>query len=119
MFPYQYALEKMSNAVRILATGAGDARSRLSNAYMAFVFLKIEGFPPDLQADYLWIQKELTKRSPRNDSEKREWAEHGEVPSNINRMQNRTASKIATKIVDLEYHLREKYNEWDKRKSNQ
>ncbi len=40
MFPHNYALEKLSAAVRILATGEGDARSRLISAFSAFGLLK-------------------------------------------------------------------------------
>jgi hypothetical protein len=112
MFPHNYALEKLSTAVRILATGEGDARSRLSRAYSAFGFLQPDAFPPALHADYESIRKEITKRLPKSEAERREWASDGDAQANIRRMQNRTASKIATKIFDLEHRVRLVYEEW-------
>jgi len=112
MFPYNYALEKLSNAVRILATGEGDVRSRLWPAYLEFHTLQVKDFPPDQQADYDWIMKELTKRKPRDQLERLEWANDGSVPANLRRMINRTGSRIARKICDLEYHVQLAHEEW-------
>jgi len=112
IFPHNYALEKLSAAVRILATSEGDARSRLLLAYSVFGFLQPDAFPPALQPDYEAIRKEMTKRLPKSDAERREWATDGDAQANIRRMQNRTASKIATKIFDLEHSVRLVYEEW-------
>jgi len=112
MFPHSYALEKLSTAVRILATGEGDARSRLISAFSAFGFLQADAFPPALQADYESIKKEITKRLPMSDEERSEWATDGDAHANVRRMKNRTASQIATKIYDLEHRVRIVYEEW-------
>jgi len=112
MFPYNYADEKLSNAVRILAIGEGDVRSRLLNAFREFYTLRPEHLPPSLQADYNWIINELTKREPQNEWERAVWATDGSVRANLRRMINRTGSRIARKICDLQYQVQRMYVEW-------
>jgi hypothetical protein len=62
MLPYSYTAEKMSSAVRILAVGKGEARSRLWPAFLEFHPLTVEDFPENLRCDFEWIMHELTKR---------------------------------------------------------
>ena len=101
MNPYGYAHEKLSSAVRILATGEGEVRSRLWHAFLEFHTLQASNFPPSLQDDYNGIVNALTKRKPKNDVDQREWATDGDVKANLRRMINRTGSQIAEKICDL------------------
>lgn len=112
MFPYNYALEKLSNAVRILATGEGDVRSRLWPAFLEFHTLQVKDFPLPLQADFDLILKELTKREPQDQLDRLEWATEGSVQANLRRMINRTGSRIARKICDLQFHVELAYEEW-------
>ncbi|SRR5258706_12051470 len=112
MFPYSYAHEKLSIAVSALAIGKGDARSRLGVAFSAIAFLEPSHFPPEHEAEFVWIKHELTKRHPRGDSESREWSIYGEDQSNLNHMTNRSASRVAEKLVDLNYYLQSAYAEW-------
>jgi len=59
---YWYAYEKFSSAIYILATGAGDVRSRLSDAYLGPLWvIRPEHLPEDLQKDLVWIKKQITK----------------------------------------------------------
>jgi len=105
MFPYSYALEKLSNAVRILAVGPGDVRSRLLDATLEFHTLQAKDFPPNLQADYQWVISQLTKREP-------DYGSEGKLQATLRHMINRTGSRIAAKICDLQYHLERAYEEW-------
>ena len=66
MFPYDYALEKFGVAVRHLAIGPGDVRSRLWPAYLKFHVLQVHHIPEDLRADFEWVNNELTKREPQD-----------------------------------------------------
>jgi hypothetical protein len=115
VFPHAYAAEKISSAIRILAIGEGDARSRLLSAFVEFQTLKTEDFPDELQSDYDWIIHELTKREPQGDvwSEiDQKWVPEALVPANLRRMINRTASRIAKKIVEIDYQLEVAYDLW-------
>lgn len=112
MFPYRYAVEKLSNALTILAVGEGDVRSRLSSAFLEFHTLQPRDFPAALQADYEWIVQELTRRKPQDELERREWARDGSVTANLRRMKNRTGSRIARRIIDLEHRVQLADEEW-------
>jgi hypothetical protein len=106
---YDYTREKLCAAVRVLAVGEGDARSRVWSAYLEFHPLRPEHFPPEVRDRFNFIMHELTKRPEQRSvyiPGTREWVPEGLVPANIRRMRNRTAAKIATAIVDLEYSLR-------------
>jgi hypothetical protein len=107
VFPYSYALEKLSNAVRILATGPGDVRSRLLDATLEFHTLQPKDLPPDLQADYQWVLNQLTKHEPDYKSE-------GTLQATLRHMINRTGSRIATRLCDLQFHLERDYEEWER-----
>ncbi len=91
-----YALEKFSSAVRALATGPGDVRSRLLGAYLIFHTVGREDLPSSLRRDFQWIVRMLTRREPR-------WKDGGRLQAPLARMQNRTGARIARKIVDIEY----------------
>lgn len=51
-------------AVESLCIGGGDARSRVREAVYHLVFLREDGFPKPLQADYKWIISQATKFAP-------------------------------------------------------
>ena len=59
---YIYALEKFTLAVYILATGPGDVRSRLLNAWRGPLWvLTPDHLPEKLRDDFLWIKQQLHK----------------------------------------------------------
>jgi len=59
---YWYAYEKFSSAIHTLATGAGDVRSRLNDAYLGPLWvIRPEHLPEDLQEDLIWIKNKITK----------------------------------------------------------
>ncbi|MDP1715561.1 MAG: hypothetical protein Q8L41_12525 [Anaerolineales bacterium] len=124
MFPYLYAHEKLSTSVRILAIGEGDIRSRLQGAFNEFHTLQSKDIPPELQKDYAWIIKELTKREPKyqfdtidnpfdeNQMNYLEWKKDGSLLYNLRRMKNRTGSRIAKKVCDLQDSIQLAYEEY-------
>ncbi len=124
MFRYLYAHEKLSTSVRILATGEGDIRSRLQVVFNEFQTLQSKDFPLELQKDYSWIIKELTKREPKyhfdiidnpfdeNQMNYLEWKKDGSLIYNLRRMKNRTGSRIAKKVCDLHDSIQLAYEEY-------
>lgn len=94
-----YAREKFSSAVCILATGPGDVRSRLRKAFIEFSPVQESDIPDELLEDFRWIIWELTKREP--------VANEGKMNATIDRMKNRTGSKIAEKIYGINSRLEE------------
>jgi LDH2 family malate/lactate/ureidoglycolate dehydrogenase len=57
-----YAIEKFSTAIYILATGAGDIRYRLRDAFLGpLLMINSEHLPRNLQEDFIWIERNVTK----------------------------------------------------------
>lgn len=96
MYSIDYLIEKFGQAVTILATGEGDARSRMGEAYYKFWHILPKEYPTDLQEDVLWITRMLTRLEGR---------EGYILPDNLRRMKNKTASKIAHRILYIYLEL--------------
>lgn len=94
-----YALEKFATAVRTLAVGPGDVRSRLLSASLGFHTVRPEDLPAGLRRDFCWIERVLTRSAAR-------WEGEGRIQASLAQMQNRTGAKIARRIVELEEALR-------------
>ena len=94
----EYALEKLSVAVGCLATGPGDARSRLAAAYKIIMPLTDNDFPEDLRGSFRALKDRLTCDEPR-------WPGEGRLDASLARMKNSTGTKLATTIVDLHDRL--------------
>jgi|SRR3989338_7794034 len=109
MTRYHYAQEKLYVAMRSMATGQGDVRARLVDAFMTFHTLKEEDFPPKYRKDWKWIHTQLTKHGPIYDHKGRVYK--GSVENTMSKVKNSTGRKIATKIFDIAYDLltNEKY----------
>jgi len=105
---YNYALEKFTKAVYSLATGPGDVRSRLWDAYMDFHAVREKNIPEQLRKDFDWIMKMLTKRESLYDE--------GRAKATLRRMRNQTGVKIAEKIYDFKYKLERFIGEAEKRR---
>lgn len=106
---YDYAGEKLFNAVRALTVGPGDVRSRLLVAYRHAHTLKPEDFPEELRKDWEYIVKSLNRFGPIYDYKSE--VSVGSVQHTLRRIKNRTGSKIAEKFFHLfsELHFREAY----------
>src|SRR5262245_57835405 len=100
-----HVIEKLTNALRILATGKGDARQRVADAFAACAFLTVEDFPVELQQRWRWIEQEATKfgryrsRPPR--------VPISTVESTMPERKNATAAKIAKGMLDLYWDVSE------------
>ena len=106
---YDYAQEKLYNAVRALAVGPGDVRSRLMMAYRHAHTLRPENFPEELRKDWQYIVKSLNRFKPIYDD--KGVVLIGSVQHTLRRIKNRTGSKIAEKFFHLfsELHFRDAY----------
>lgn len=96
---YTYAIEKLTDAIRCLATQPGDVRSRLVAAFMCFHTLQERDFPPQLRTDWNWLITQLTRYGPVWDYKGDVLV--GSVEATLRSIQNRTGAKIAKKIYEL------------------
>jgi hypothetical protein len=92
MYPLDYLIEKFDQAVFDLATGQGDARSRLRDAYDRFWIIRLDDYPEHVRAERRVIDKLLTRLPAR---------EGYVIQDNIRKMQNKTASHICALIVSV------------------
>ena len=107
-----YPLEKFTQAVYSLATGEGDARSRVLDAYMAFHPVNDTDLPEELQPDYQWVMAKLTSREPIYNH--RGEVYKGSVEHSLEKMRNKTAAEIARRIVKIHDELQIMANEINK-----
>jgi hypothetical protein len=96
MSSFDYQIEKFTQALFDLATGPGDARSRVDVAYHRFWVIRLEEYPETARKDVQEITKLLTRLGGR---------EGHVIPENLRRMTNRTASKIAELMVGIYFQL--------------
>jgi len=98
-----YAHEKLMTTIHSLATGPGDIRQRLAQAYQGFFTLKKEHFPNELQSDWEYVLKSLKKSGPilREDGS----VFIGSVENTCRRMKKKTGVKIAEKILELYFYF--------------
>ncbi|RTY33757.1 hypothetical protein EKD00_08900 [Chlorobium phaeovibrioides] len=104
---YHYAVEKLSVAVECLATHPGDVRERLMAAFLGFHPLTEKDFPLELQADWRWVIKELSRCGPQLSHDGK--ARIGSFENTMKRIRKATGAKIAEKI----YHLYRAVREYD------
>jgi hypothetical protein len=110
MNEYFYAREKLLNAIETLATGGGDVRERLLQAFTNFHTLTADDLPSDFKMDWAWIRKELTKYGPVMIGDTDEVL-RGSVENTMRRIKRNTGRKIAQKLfrIGWELHTNEKY----------
>ena len=92
MYSIDYISEKLTMAIYELATGEGDARSRVGNAYYKFWHIKEQDFPEGIRGKRVEIDRLLTRLPSR---------EGYIIPDNLARMKNKTASKIARLMLEI------------------
>ena len=98
----KYLLEKFTQALYDLATGEGDARSRVRVAYYRFWHIKVEDFPEKLKEKRLNIDLLLTRLPGRKGYL---------IPDNLARIKNKTAAKVAKIILEIYFELKEYQND--------
>jgi hypothetical protein len=94
-----YALGKLAEAVRVLATAPGDVRKRLYDVYGLLIPIRPDDLPPVLRQDFAWVDEMLTKKQSRAP-----W--QGDLLATLRSMRNSTGSKIAERIVHIESFFR-------------
>jgi hypothetical protein len=101
-----YVIEKMTNALNILATGSGDVRERVADALVACHTLRERDFPDGrLRDDWRWIFHEATKLGPDEDSSGRIWA--GSAHSTMRNRRKSTGRKIAQRFWSLYWAIKD------------
>lgn len=98
MYSHDYILEKFTQALYDLATGEGDARSRIGIAYYRFWHVMEEDFPEHLRKKRTDIDRLLTRLPGRRGHI---------IPDNLAKMKNKTATKIAKLILEIDLDLLE------------
>jgi hypothetical protein len=115
---YWYAYEKFSRAIYILAIGAGDVRSRLLDAFQdPLLMITHKHLPEDLQEDFVWIEKNITKYKEkwsgqleelrvyeRKDpafKERLEYIYPGAIEATLRRIRKSTGVEIARRIFKI------------------
>jgi hypothetical protein len=86
-------VERVYLSVRHLAVGKGDVRSRLKVVGVTLVPLLENEFPIELREDFRWVMEQLT----RYESVSKE----GRIEATMNRIQNSTGEKIASRIFEI------------------
>lgn len=102
---YSAKRKSLIEAVYSLAAGNGDARSRLVQAYLKFHVLTTDSFPDELKADWNWVILRITQKGPLKDNQYNNNT-LGSVQNTMNGIKNKTASKIASKIIDIFFALK-------------
>ena len=85
MYSLNYLIEKFDQAVFDLATGQGDARSRLGDAYYRFWIIQLDDYPQQVRKERQAIDKLLTRLPARGGHV---------IQDNLQKMKNKTASEI-------------------------
>ena len=93
-----YIIEKFDSAVYALATGEGDARSRVDVAFHCFWHIPVEDLPESVREDREKITTLLTRLGGRKGYI---------IPDNLSRMKNSTAAEIAGLILGIYFRLLE------------
>ena len=93
----EYALEKLMQAVDILATGSGRVQERLADAALVLIRLKPDDLPEDadLRRTFNGVIDDLTYEQPQGDE--------GAISASLRGTDDEDASAIAKRIVAL-YH---------------
>jgi hypothetical protein len=98
MYSLEYLVEKFEQAVFDLATGEGDARSRLEVAYRRFWTIPLLDYPERVREERQAIDRMITRLSGRPGFV---------IPDNLRKMKNKTASQICAYIWSICFVLKE------------
>lgn len=100
-----YAHIKFSQAIRDMAVGEGDVRSRLEAAYWTLEPIDPDELPTPLDTHFRWICQQLTRRE-------RRWPMDSSVRASLASMQNKTGRRIAERLLEIHEALEELYSEY-------
>jgi hypothetical protein len=94
-------VEKLTHALHILATGKGDARQRVGQAYLACRTLTETDFPPELAQNWRLIATDVARFGPIVDSGGNVVVGSAENTTGNRRMNTTAAAKIAEQVWRL------------------
>ena len=98
MYSLEYLVEKFEQALFDLATGEGDARSRLERAYHRFWAIPLLDYPERVREERQAIDRMLTLLPARPGFV---------ITDNLRKMKNKTASQICAHIWSICFVLKE------------
>ena len=103
-----YSEEKYTMAVLLLATGLGDPKDRLMEAFYQIHGVPISAFPDELQSDHNWILESLTKKPAKQSAYiDGKWTNdfEGRIGATLAYMRYTRAEEIAIRICGLASRL--------------
>ena len=104
-----YTLEKLTDAVHVMAIARGGIKDRLYDAFISIHMLKPCDFPAELQDDLAWVKGELTKTDPRERAllgAKAFLGVEGRIGASLKGMRLNKADAIAERVYGLESRVR-------------
>jgi len=105
---YAYAHEKLSDAIRILATHPGNLRERLVVAFNPLSPISSKDFPPSLQKDWDALKSRSTKSGPIIDN--KGIVTVGSLYRTLGNARYITLTKIAEELFSLFENLKDAMN---------
>ena len=96
---YSRTKEVLATIIEYLATANGDMRDRLKVMSIEIIQLNENNFPEDLQEKWKFVEVTLTKY-PETYNHRGEQV-LGSIENTLNRIQNKTACKVATNLYSL------------------
>jgi len=95
MSSFQYINSKLSDAIYILSTDEGDARTRLARVIPKIKVLSTSSFPVELQKDFDWVKSTIQKGIG-------VWPPDFPPPHKLTGITNSTASKVIKKLMEIQ-----------------
>ena len=99
-----YAREKIGVAADRLATGTGNIKERIFQAYLSFHTLSLEDFPEELQEEWSFIINTLTSVDATYDTKGE--VTKGKVENSLLEMDEVTCQDVASNIIELDKKLK-------------
>lgn len=99
-----YAKEKFGTAIYSLATGRGDIRERLFDAYLKFHTLNEDDFPADLKSEWESLQSLFVVKEPTLDGNNE--PVRGRVQNTLDSLSIDECVELAIKIWNLNFDIR-------------
>lgn len=90
-----YINSKLVDAIYILTTDEGDARTRLARVLPKITILSSSSFPPELQKDFDWVKSTIKRGAGQTPP-------GYPPPYKLTGITNPTASKVIKKLLDIQ-----------------
>jgi hypothetical protein len=100
---YNYAIQKLTEAMECLATHPGDIRRRLTRAFEILAPVTTDRVPPECRDDWSWILQQMVRFGPVFDGDGQ--IVSGALENTMSRIRNHTGSKIAMRILELYWSM--------------